>query len=63
VSETDLLLLADAQTSGGLLFALPESAAEALVAALKAGGDAAASVVGHFRAPDAARAGILRVLP
>ena len=63
VSETDLLLLADAQTSGGLLFALRADAAEALVVSLRAGGDAAAAVVGRFFAPDAARAGILRVVP
>lgn len=63
VSETDLLLLADAQTSGGLLFAMPAAGADALVASLRAGGDAAAAVVGRFLPAGAVRAGILRVVP
>jgi selenide,water dikinase len=63
VSETDLLLLADAQTSGGLLFALPAAGADALAASLRAGGDAAAAVVGRFFPAGAVRAGILRVVP
>ncbi|HEX7529420.1 MAG TPA: AIR synthase-related protein, partial [Thermoanaerobaculia bacterium] len=63
VSEVDLLLLADAQTSGGLLFALPQIGADALVASLRAGGDAAAAVVGRFLPVGAFRAGILRVVP
>ncbi len=54
VPETDLLLAADAQTSGGLLLAVPESQAEALVSALRAGGDAPAAVVGRFRKSEAA---------
>ncbi len=48
VAEDDLLLAADAQTSGGLLFAVRESEAEPLVAALRAAGDAPAAVVGRF---------------
>ncbi len=48
VAETDLLLAADAQTSGGLLLAVRESQAEALVSALRADGDAPAAVVGRF---------------
>ena len=48
VAETDLLLAADAQTSGGLLLAVRESQADALVSALRAGGDAPAAVVGRF---------------
>ena len=48
VSETDLLLLADAQTSGGLLLSVRESEAEALVTALKGGGDAAAARIGRI---------------
>jgi selenide,water dikinase len=63
VSETDLLLLADAQTSGGLLFALRAAGADAFVAALRSGGDAAAAVVGRFLPAGAVRAGILRVVP
>ena len=49
VAEDDLLLAADAQTSGGLLLAVARTDAEALVAALRAGGDAVAAVVGGFR--------------
>lgn len=63
VSETDLLLLADAQTSGGLLFAVPAAFASALVAALVANGDAAAAVVGRFLPDGAVRAGNVRVVP
>lgn len=63
LSETDLLLLADAQTSGGLLFALPQAGADALVASLHAGGDTAAAVVGRMLPTGAVRAGILRVVP
>jgi selenide,water dikinase len=63
VSETDLLLLADAQTSGGLLFALPAADAPALVASLRASGDATAAVVGRFLPAGAVRAGMLRVVP
>ncbi len=63
VSESDLLLLADAQTSGGLLFALPSAAAEQLVASLRAGGDVAAAVVGRFLPAGAIRAGVVRVVP
>ena len=63
VSETDLLLLSDAQTSGGLLFALPAAEAGGLVAALRSGGDAAAEVVGRMRPAEGVRAGILRVVP
>ena len=56
VSETDALLAADAQTSGGLLFALPARDAEAFVAALRACGDAPAAVVGSFREAGAGKA-------
>ncbi len=40
-------LLADAQTSGGLLIALPEDQAPALLADLKANGIAAAAIIGR----------------
>jgi selenide,water dikinase len=63
VSETDLLLLADAQTSGGLLFAEPAASAASLVASLRACGDAAAAIVGRFLAAGSVGAGILRVVP
>lgn len=56
LSETDILLAVDAQTSGGLLFALPARDADALVKALRAGGDASAAVVGSFREAGAGKA-------
>jgi selenide, water dikinase len=40
-------LLADAQTSGGLLISLPEQSASSLVSALRAGGVADAAVIGR----------------
>lgn len=47
VTPEEQLLLADAQTSGGLLAAVPASQAEAVVAALTAAGTPAAAVVGR----------------
>jgi selenide, water dikinase len=44
VAEDDLVVLADAQTSGGLLVALPEAAAEELVDGLRAAGHDAARI-------------------
>jgi selenide,water dikinase len=44
VDQTGLILLADAQTSGGLLFGAEPSAAEAAVSALVASGHAAATI-------------------
>jgi selenide,water dikinase len=46
--ESEQLLLADAQTSGGLLLAVAPDAADALVAACERHGTLAASVVGHL---------------
>lgn len=46
VSETDRLLVSDAQTSGGLLLALPEGEAGALVASLRECGDRASARIG-----------------
>lgn len=46
VSETDILLLCDAQTSGGLLLALPADSADALVGSLRESGDGAAARIG-----------------
>ena len=43
-------LLFDPQTSGGLLFALPETQAPALIKALHKAGDEASCLVGHFEA-------------
>jgi selenide, water dikinase len=53
LSEVDQLLLADAQTSGGLLIAVARERAEELVGLLKAGGALAASVVGEATAEPA----------
>src|SRR5438128_1633319 len=47
VPETDRILLCDAQTSGGLLIALPERDAPALVAALQEERAPAAAVIGR----------------
>lgn len=60
VTEADVLLLADAQTSGGLLLAIPEERAGELVALLKKAGDDSASLVGRVRPGDA---GQIRVGP
>ena len=59
VDDATMLLLADAQTSGGLLLAVDPDAAGDLVAALEAAGAPAAAAVGGFEA-GAAR---LRVVP
>ncbi|MCA1186721.1 MULTISPECIES: selenide, water dikinase SelD [unclassified Saccharopolyspora] len=46
--ETTQLLLADAQTSGGLLLCVPPAAASSTIAALHGRGDAEAAVVGEL---------------
>jgi selenide,water dikinase len=46
VTEDDVLLLCDAQTSGGLLVALPRESAEIYVARCRQRGAVAAAVVG-----------------
>jgi len=48
IGEFDQLLLCDAQTSGGLLAAVPESHAEAVLKELHAAGVTAAKVVGRI---------------
>jgi selenium donor protein len=48
LSRVDRVLLADAQTSGGLLIAVPEERLETLLAALRARGVAAACRIGRF---------------
>ena len=58
VTETDVLLLADAQTSGGLLFGAVPAAAAAAVAELRAHGSDAA-VIGRVEAG----AGRIRIRP
>ena len=47
VTEEDFLLLCDAQTSGGLLVALPEEAAETYAVRCRERGAAAAAVIGR----------------
>src|SRR5262249_35061219 len=47
VGEDDFLLLCDAQTSGGLLVALPAASAEAYAAKCREGGATSAAVVGR----------------
>lgn len=51
VGEDAQILLCDAQTSGGLLIAIPEARAEGLVGALRRGGQAVAAVVGEITGP------------
>lgn len=53
------LLLADAQTSGGLLIAMPEAALDDLLAALEGEGALVRAVVG--RVTEAATAGAIEV--
>ncbi len=48
LADPDRLLLADAQTSGGLLMAVPEERTQELVAALVTAGTAAAAIVGEI---------------
>jgi len=50
VSQAERLLTADAQTSGGLLVALPPDAVDGYVAALGAAGVTTAAVVGRLSA-------------
>jgi selenide,water dikinase len=52
-SATEQVLLADAQTSGGLLFAVDADAADQLVAALESAGTLAAARVGRLTAAPA----------
>jgi selenide,water dikinase len=59
VGAEDFLLLCDAQTSGGLLVALPEAEAEAYAARCRERGASHAAVVGSVRARDAT---LLRVV-
>ena len=50
VAEVDRIILADAQTSGGLLISLPESSREAVLGALRREGTLAAAVIGRVTA-------------
>jgi selenide,water dikinase len=58
VEREDQLLLADAQTSGGLLIAVAERDVDALVRALERHGAPASAVVGRL---EAGKAGTMRV--
>jgi selenide,water dikinase len=49
--EDAQILLCDAQTSGGLLIAVPEARCDALVRALRAGGLPVAAVIGEITGP------------
>ncbi len=60
VDEPTLLLLADAQTSGGLLASVPEDKAARLVARLKELGTPAAALVGRVVEPQAWRLAVER---
>jgi selenide, water dikinase len=60
VSDVDRVVLTDAQTSGGLLFAVPASDVTALTAALQSEGTLAAAVIGTITLD--AR-GTIRVVP
>jgi selenium donor protein len=51
IAPDDRLLLADAQTSGGLLAAVPADAAGPLLERLRNGGDDAAAIVGRVTGP------------
>jgi selenide,water dikinase len=57
LSEHEQLLLADAQTSGGLLLAVPPADAGALVAKLRIAGDISANIVGVLN--EGERAGVV----
>ena len=51
VPDDAQILLCDAQTSGGLLIAVPEARRDALVGALRAGGLPVAAVIGEITGP------------
>jgi selenide,water dikinase len=59
-AESQRLLLADAQTSGGLLIAVPQERLAGLLADLKQRGTPAAAVIGSIVAADAA--GVIEVV-
>lgn len=61
IRENDKLLVCDAQTSGGLLMAVPENLAGALLASLERRGVTAAAVVGRITGKGAARARVVVV--
>ncbi len=50
VTLSQLMVLCDAQTSGGLLMAAPKENSGAFVEKLKSGGDTSAAIIGHVEA-------------
>ncbi len=51
ISTNEKILLADAQTSGGLLFSIPEKYSDKLITELKKSGVKDASLIGHIDGP------------
>lgn len=62
LTETDRLVAADAQTSGGLLLAVPPENETALLAALKAQGTPAAATIGRLTSDHPGRLHVARML-
>jgi selenide,water dikinase len=60
VGEEDLLILSDAQTSGGLLVALPAEQAEAFAARCRERGASRAAVVGTVKPRGAKRLEVVK---
>ena len=60
ITENDQLLLCDAQTSGGLLAAIPEASAEAVVKAISEAGALAAALVGKIESDGDGRINVSR---
>jgi len=63
VADVDLLLLADAQTSGGLLLTVPDAEAGRLVAALREAGDAPSACIGRILPAGERPAETIRIIP
>jgi selenide,water dikinase len=63
LEETDRILLADAQTSGGLLLAVPGDKAEALRSALRARATPAAAIIGTVVAGEPGRIAVRAAVP
>ena len=63
MAEADLLLLSDAQTSGGLLLAVAEAETDAFVAALRAGGDMVSTRIGRILPSGERLPGTICVIP
>lgn len=59
VTFSEQLLLADAQTSGGLLLAAPPAIAASIVSDMRAHGDLAAAQIGEFRRGEPGQVGLI----